>query len=121
MGQIIKFEKCPACGGERRVYQSEANKMVLDGRAGAGFQFRMAKFESVIATPDMQDKQPVGSSLPVVTVFLDACLDCGCVYVTDIEISQATKHIRPPAPLMTNTKLIHGKGLPPGHNNPFLG
>jgi len=71
----IEFDKCPNCGGDKKVAQSVIDGLIEDGLAGEGLK------GFAIVSPTVQgDPKRRQLLLTVLTCFIDVCADCGTLY-----------------------------------------
>lgn len=94
----MDFTKCPACGSEQRIVESAMKEEQPFQPANQ----RTALQVFIIALVD-----PIGAitrpTVPVMIGHVDACLECGCLYVTHIEKGVGAPQVKggiPPFPKM---------------------
>lgn len=73
----MEFDHCPACGSFRRLAESVAAQEMAKGKLPPNQKSPLGLYSIAITNPG------IGSlSCPAITAFVDACLDCGCLYIT---------------------------------------
>ncbi len=77
------YPKCPVCGHDRRIANTIAQREKAKGRMPADMNIAAASFTCPMANPKTP---PVyGQKYPVVRMMLDACCQCGTVWVVHAE------------------------------------
>lgn len=99
---VLEFN-CPACGSPDRLGQRLAQKVKDRGLMRPELGYYAWQVEGVVRDPTKELVVPIGSKLPAFRIFVDACLQCGCLYAAKVEIGEVVKGLMPTI-----------KGPPPG-------
>lgn len=92
---IIEF-KCPVCKGEKRLGDELSKKAKEDGWMRKGLNFYTHSLQGVVTDKVLENRRPIGSKTTAYIVYLDVCLDCGCIFAAKIKIAEAVKGLQPP-------------------------
>lgn len=87
--------KCPHCESDNRLAGSLAEKVKKRGLMREELYFAAWKFEGKVGDPTKDAIIPYGSSLPYFRIYMDVCLDCGCMYACRVDILQVVKTLKP--------------------------
>ena len=97
-----KIPKCPVCrlreelaqilgkpelaigDGEERFFEQMAEEMKERGLTRPEWHFHYDIQKGVVVDHEKIASIPIGSEVPAYGLMTDVCLDCGCVYATDI-------------------------------------
>lgn len=98
---VKEFKKCPACGSNLGFMKKLAKRVKKKGWMDEEFHFWMQIHQGVVkqATPAMDAKIPMGSTLPAYKICLEVCQECGCVYAGRIYEGEAAKTLTAPKPI----------------------
>ncbi len=91
----LRFSKCPACGSTLRVFE-EQGRLLKERKLttpDVNFYYQGGKF--LVGNQRIQERQVIGSKLPMVEIKTDICAGCGLVYAVEINIAEATKSLVP--------------------------
>ncbi len=91
----LRFNKCPACKSSNRVFEGQTILLREKGLATPDINFYYQGGRFLICNQRIQEKQVIGSKLPIIEVKTDICADCGLVYAVEVIIGEATKGIAP--------------------------
>ncbi len=92
---VKEFSKCPACGGENRMFEQMGKELKERGLASEDMNFYYDMKNGALANQDMMTRLPIGGELPAFSVAQDICLDCGCIYTVRLERTNAKKGLAP--------------------------
>jgi hypothetical protein len=96
---VLMFN-CPKCGEDNRLGAMLSNKVKEDGWMRKERNFYAYKLEGIVIDPTMDERRPIGSKAPAFRIYLDVCMNDGCIYAAKVEIHQVTKTLKQPrAPL----------------------
>ena len=73
----MSFTKCPACGSEIRLVETAMKENLQPAQKTTMHMFGVALTDQVGAV--------ILPTVPVLMIFTDVCVDCGCLYVTHVE------------------------------------
>ena len=73
------YDKCPYCGSKRRIVNG-----VLDEQKAKGLASKNLKAGMLVCQNPIVDPQRVALSVPVLMPLIDACYDCGALYVIEV-------------------------------------
>ena len=90
-----KFNKCPCCGSERRFVEEMASEVKEKGWMEKAMNFFALFINGIVKSNNtlIENKIPVGSSVPTYGIGLDACMDCGCIYAVKLVRDEAKKTV----------------------------
>ncbi len=91
----LRFSKCPACGSTIRVFEEQGRLLKERKLATPDVNFYYQGGNFLIGNKRIEEKQVIGSKLPIIGVKTDICMDCGLVYAVEVAIGEATKSIVP--------------------------
>jgi hypothetical protein len=103
---VRRFDACPNCGSEERLFGSLSKKLREMGYAREEWNMVYDAKQGPISDPAWEKKVPIGTRIPGFSIKTDICCDCGLVYAVEIGIGHASKKL----PIQ----------LPPGMNRPGL-
>ena len=122
---VREFTKCPACGGENKMFEQMGKEIIERGLSKEDMKFYYDMKSNALANQDILNKLPIGSEIPAFAIATDICLDCGCIYAVRLERTNAKKGLAPvqfrPNRAQRRAGMGGGQGfhLPP-LNNPLL-
>jgi hypothetical protein len=88
---------CPICGEKGKgLGRSLAKKVKERGLMRQEGDFAVLQFEGVVRDPAMEAKIPIGAKMPAFKIFIEACMECGCLYVGKMVIGEVVKGAGPP-------------------------
>ena len=79
------YDKCPCCGSKRRLVNG-----VLDEQKTKGFASQKMKGVLFALKSPVVDPSRIALTIPVLLPLIDACYDCGALYV--VEVNKAIGH-----------------------------
>ena len=96
-----EFKQCPCCGCEDRFFEQLAQTLKDRGLARKEWHFHKEMKQGVVMDQTKVDAIPIGSEIPGYGFKTDICMNCGCVYATDLTRNDAKKsvdvsHVIPP-------------------------
>ena len=117
-----KFDKCPCCGSGARFFEQMADEMKERKLAREEWNFHLDMKDGLIIDQKRAGAIPVGAEVPQYGFATDICLDCGCVYATDLIRSNSKKPaaIATPMPPLNRAQRRRGDA-PPGLILPHSG
>ncbi len=86
----MKFDKCPNCGGTKRIAGSILEQERKKGKIGKSLQGVIQQIQCVITDPRL-----VSLQAPAIIVFMDICADCGTFYCFLAQLGVATPGTQP--------------------------
>jgi hypothetical protein len=99
-----KIEKCPHCGGTKRLIADLVTKAKADKVVGENFNMFYDLRRGTILDKDRTGIIAIGSKIPSYVIGTDVCTDCGCVYVVEYAIGEAVVSLKeggsPPSKLI---------------------
>ena len=84
-GMIAEFNRCPACGCNRRFAMSVAAEQQEKGLIRDSLGYSLQQMGGLIIDRQMVNAENVGVPVPVVRGLIDVCLNCGNVYAVRLE------------------------------------
>lgn len=106
--QIQKeFPSCPACGSQDRFFETLTKEVKEAGFAREEWDFHYDLKQGAIVDKVKEPSIPVGSEAPGYLIKTDICLNCGCVYATELNSTPVKKSLATP-------KLVRPDGMPKG-------
>lgn len=93
---MLEFKRCPVCGSEKRLGESLANDIKERKLAGEDFTFSLQLCQGIVKDDRKEGGYPIGTKVPTIIAMMDACSDCGCVYITRYQIGEVTKQPQKP-------------------------
>jgi len=89
------FTKCPCCGSENRFFEQLGNTLKERGLAREEWNFHLDVKQGVVVDQTKEATIPIGSEIPSYGIITDICMDCGCIYASDLTRNDAKKSIAP--------------------------
>lgn len=89
----LSFNKCPSCGGKRRVSDEVLKGEIAKGKAGEDIHSFLFQYQSAI-----NDPRRTVLSVPVIISFFDVCVDCGTVYCINAQVASGVLGEKPKMP-----------------------
>jgi len=86
---IAEFDKCPNCGGTRRLAGEVDEEQIEKGAMEPGLKYGLQQVGGPILDPRKASQILVGTRVPAVFVLLDVCMDCGTLYAVRLERGEA--------------------------------
>lgn len=85
------YDKCPVCGSKRRIVNG-----VMDEQKAKGLASPDLKSAMMMAQNPIVDPSRIALSIPVLLPLIDACYDCGALYVIEVNKVMGTPQMGPP-------------------------
>lgn len=79
-----EFNKCPNCGSENKIVGNIVEEEIEAMRLKKGYEIPLLTIQAPIFDPNNQLLLLAKREVPVVICLLDACADCGTLYVTKV-------------------------------------
>jgi len=79
-----EFKQCPACGSEDRFFEQLCNELKIKGWAREEFHFHLEMSKGVVLDKTREATIPIGSEVPGYGIMTDICINCGCLYATEL-------------------------------------
>lgn len=109
------YDKCPACGSNRRFFERLTKEAIADKQAMDNFRLFYGVTEGVAVDDRMQKKLPYDTKSQGYVVLTDICEDCGCIYAVELRTDLVIKKFIPNIQLPGGMSRKH----PPQANNPY--
>ena len=77
----IDFSECPMCGSPKKIADSLMQAEVAKGRAPENMKTAIVAYQTAIGDP-----AKALFAIPVVTILVDVCADCGILYCVHAEL-----------------------------------
>mgnify|MGYP001580241639 CR=1 FL=1 len=97
-----EFIKCPACGSEDRFMEQLGREIKDRGLARPEWNMSWDFRQGVVVDQAKAKSIPIGSELPGYVITTDICMNCGCVYATNLTRVSGKIGIAPPQPILPN-------------------
>ena len=88
-----EFKQCPCCGGEERFFEQLCNELKAKGWAREEFHFHLDMSRGVVLDKTKEATIPIGSEVPGYGIMTDICMNCGCLYATDLMRNDVKKSV----------------------------
>ena len=115
---VKAFDKCPACGSTERFFESIVNELKAEGKVEKDWIFSLDAKAGPVANPQKLALAPSGTEFPAYSFRSDICVNCGLIYVVNLERGTGKKA----APLIMPNRAERramGNFNPLGSNNPL--
>jgi hypothetical protein len=96
---------CPVCGNKGKgLARTLAKKVKARGLMRQEGEFSVLQLEAVVRDPTREAMVPIGAKLPAFNIFIEACMECGCLYVAKMVIGEVAKGEIPTMPPPTGQR-----------------
>ena len=107
----IIFDKCPNCGGTRRIIEIETNREIEKGELKPGSKVPVLVTTSRIYDPTQIQKLFILSKeIPVLFGYYDVCADCGTLYCVAMQKGKGVIGAQQPPPSTEQMPPFFGRG-----------
>lgn len=78
------FDKCPCCGSDQRFLEQLAQELKDRGLAREDWHQHYDVRQGVVIDKNRTVMLPIGIKLPGYHITTDICMECGCLYATEL-------------------------------------
>jgi len=93
----IEFTECPTCGSKRRIAEMVTKEEIEKGNLKPGQRTPIIASRCLIFDPTSLQILVPKKEVLMLSVFLDACADCGTLYCIHIEKGVGVIGTQPPS------------------------
>jgi len=84
------FDKCPACGSDKRFVQTLVEIAKDRGLARENWKMFFDSRRGYVLDQNRVILMPIGSKVPAFQIATDICMECGCIYAVGLAAGEGT-------------------------------